>query len=121
MEVEITDRMERFVEDQVKSGSYVDASDVVRHALRRLMETLAGTVESGGSTGPIATFRRPIIGLKVDLPLEMTSYLRAVVDQGLYLDESEVVRDALRSTMRSPSGGSSDPIGPIPSGPVPTE
>jgi len=38
MEIALPARLERWVNDQVKAGRYVDAGDVVRDALRRLQE-----------------------------------------------------------------------------------
>ena len=36
MEVTLTSELEAFIQDKVRSGRYVDASDVVRDALRAL-------------------------------------------------------------------------------------
>jgi putative addiction module CopG family antidote len=35
MDIQLTPEMETFIAEQVRSGRYVDASDVVRDALRR--------------------------------------------------------------------------------------
>jgi antitoxin ParD1/3/4 len=59
--VELTDELERFVNDKVRSGRFEDASEVVRAALRMLareeqedevkIATLRAAIEEGDASG----------------------------------------------------------------------
>lgn len=62
MNVSLTERLERFIAEQVKAGRYQSASEVVREALRLLQEheevqrlklkALRAAIEEGLASGP---------------------------------------------------------------------
>ena len=63
MNISLTDKLERFVAEQVKAGRYQSASEVVRDALRLLQEheevqrlklkALRATIAEGLASGPV--------------------------------------------------------------------